>query len=388
MKKTIIPLFLFIFLIVTAGCVFYIPDDGGGYRRAPESRNYRDSYRDYDVDFFYESLSPYGMWVNLSSYGYVWIPHNMPYRWHPYTYGRWAWTDHGWTWISNFDWGWAPFHYGRWGYHNHLGWYWVPGYVWGPAWVSWRWDNLYIGWAPLSPEVRFQPGRGVYPVSYNYPDYYWVFVEGRYFYNSDIYRYALPRERNITIINYTSLHNNIEFENNRIINRGVDINDVSRWARTRITKYELRNAGERGKTRIGIRDVEIFRPDIESNESARPRSVLDENEARVRITSPDPEQIERSSWRREEIQEREAELMERSHHRELAELERKREEARKEAQTESEKKRKEEEVSKEISTLKQRQEIEKSKLSERHKKEEAAKAEAENKKKKERKEIK
>jgi len=388
MKRTIIPIFLFICLMVTAGCVFYIPDDGGGYRRPPESRTYRDNYRDYDVDFFYDSLSPYGMWVNQSPHGYVWIPNNMPYRWHPYTYGRWVWSDYGWTWISDFDWGWAPFHYGRWGYDNYLGWYWVPGYVWGPAWVSWRWGNLYIGWAPLPPDVRFYPGRGIYDISYNYPEYYWAFIEGRYFYNSDIYRYVLPRERNITVINYTSLHTNIRVENDRIVNRGIDIEEAGRLARTRITKYELRDAQERGKSRIGVRDVEIFRPDVERNATARPRTVLNENEAKTRITTRDQEPSDRARVTREEIQERERELMERSQQRELAELEKKREEARREAQTEAEKRKREEEINQEISTLKKRQEIEKSKLKERQKKEEEVKAEEEKKKKKERKEIK
>jgi len=388
MKKTVYLLFVFVLMIFIAGCIFYIPEDGGGYQRPPESRYYRDSYRDYNADYFYDSLSPYGMWVNLSQHGYVWVPNNMPYRWHPYTYGRWAWTDYGWTWISDFNWGWAAFHYGRWGYDNYLGWYWVPGYTWGPAWVSWRWGNLYIGWAPLPPGIHFQPERGIFLGSYNYPDHYWVFVEGRYFYNSGIYRYALPRERNLTIINYTSLHNNIEIENNRIINRGVDINDVSQWARTRITKYELRDVREKGKTRVGARDVEIFRPDIERNELARPRNVMSEDEARVRISTRERETPDTTRIKKEEIQERERELMERSQQRELAELEKKREEARREALTESEKRKKEEEISQEISTLKKRQEIEKSKLKERQKKEEETKAEAEKKKKKERKEIK
>ena len=28
---------------------------------------------------------------------------------------------------------------------------WVPGTVWGPAWVDWYWGDGYVGWAPLSP---------------------------------------------------------------------------------------------------------------------------------------------------------------------------------------------------------------------------------------------
>jgi hypothetical protein len=60
-------------------------------------------------------------------------------------------TDVGWTWVSYEDFGWAAYHYGRWIRLEDYGWCWVPGYEWGPAWVSWRTGGDYIGWAPLPP---------------------------------------------------------------------------------------------------------------------------------------------------------------------------------------------------------------------------------------------
>jgi hypothetical protein len=30
-----------------------------------------------------------------------------------------------------------------------LGWYWIPGNAWGPAWVNWAYGGDYIGWCPL-----------------------------------------------------------------------------------------------------------------------------------------------------------------------------------------------------------------------------------------------
>ena len=38
------------------------------------------------------------------------------------------------------------------------GWYWVPGYEWAPAWVAWRNNNDYYGWAPLSPGLNVSVG--------------------------------------------------------------------------------------------------------------------------------------------------------------------------------------------------------------------------------------
>ncbi len=46
--------------------------------------------------------------------------------------------------------GWFTHHYGRWQWDYSFGWYWIPGYHWSPAWVSWFGDDSYYGWCPLS----------------------------------------------------------------------------------------------------------------------------------------------------------------------------------------------------------------------------------------------
>src|SRR5690606_3356237 len=47
---------------------------------------------------------------------------------------------------------WAVYHYGRWYDDDRLGWCWVPGRNWAPAWVTWRRGDRHVGWAPLPPE--------------------------------------------------------------------------------------------------------------------------------------------------------------------------------------------------------------------------------------------
>jgi hypothetical protein len=79
----------------------------------------------------------------------VWRP-EVAYGWRPYVDGYWAWTPYGWTWVSSEPWAWT-LHYGRWGFVPALGWVWVPGSVWGPAWVDWFWGDGFVGWAPLPP---------------------------------------------------------------------------------------------------------------------------------------------------------------------------------------------------------------------------------------------
>lgn len=86
------------------------------------------------VNYFYNTLAPYGVWVNVDGYGRCWRPTVVIYNsgWQPYCdHGHWVYTDCGWYWISDYTWGWAPFHYGRWFHHARYGWCWTPDTVWG-----------------------------------------------------------------------------------------------------------------------------------------------------------------------------------------------------------------------------------------------------------------
>ncbi|HUK66118.1 MAG TPA: DUF6600 domain-containing protein [Anaeromyxobacteraceae bacterium] len=122
-----------------------------------------------DLGTFEEGLAPYGQWITLPTYGSAWRP-RVAVGWRPYYYGRWEWTDEGWLWVSEEPWGWATYHYGRWTYAQDYGWIWIPGYQWAPAWVSWRYSQDYVGWAPLA------PGFSVFVT--DYPAHYgwWCFV--------------------------------------------------------------------------------------------------------------------------------------------------------------------------------------------------------------------
>jgi hypothetical protein len=112
---------------------------------------------------FYDSLAPYGTWVNVPNYGWCWKPTVEVINpvWQPYcNNGTWLWTDQGWYWNSYYSWGWAPFHYGRWCQYPGCGWLWCPDNGWGPAWVCWRNYPGYCGWAPLPPGACFTAGVG------------------------------------------------------------------------------------------------------------------------------------------------------------------------------------------------------------------------------------
>jgi hypothetical protein len=112
-----------------------------------------------DRPAFEERLAPYGRWVDTPEYGRVWIPATSSPDWQPYSEGRWVYTEWGWSFVSDVPWGWAVFHYGRWGWRAGFGWFWVPGFVWAPAWVSWRWSGGHVCWSPYAPAGFFYGRR-------------------------------------------------------------------------------------------------------------------------------------------------------------------------------------------------------------------------------------
>lgn len=333
-----------------------------------------------DVSYFYDYLSPYGFWVHHPPYGFVWMPRDIWHGWRPYTYGRWVWTDFGWTWVSYFRWGWAPFHYGRWGWDRELGWFWTPDVLWGPGWVTWRSSHLYIGWAPLPPEAVFVVGFGIDRVPFSIPYHHWVFVEGAYFLDTSLHRHVFPPERNRTVINYTAHQTNIHVVNNRVVNRGVDVDQIRRVTRQQVSKVELRDAKKAGESRVEPGSVELYRPSINKSEAAKPKVVVDKREARERISRPEEEIVrsrvspvpeERSI---KEVHRREIRLVEQSQQRELQELEQKKEEEKASARTPEGKMKVEKEYNEKIAKVKKSHEEEKSEVKTRHKTEEEEQA--------------
>ena len=95
---------------------------------SPRSRKPTSAAKTGDFDNFFQPLANYGSWFNTSDYGYVFQPTRIVHdtSWRPYTRGRWAFTDLGWTWVSDEPFGWATYHYGRWALLRNAGWVWVP----------------------------------------------------------------------------------------------------------------------------------------------------------------------------------------------------------------------------------------------------------------------
>jgi hypothetical protein len=192
-------------------------------------------YEQEDVNFdtFYDDLSPYGTWVEHPTYGEVWIYNEPGFRPY-YTNGHWDYTEYGWTWESDYEWGWAAFHYGRWEFDPSYGWMWIPGYEWAPAWVSWSENDDYYGWAPLGYGLDVSISIGRIPYDR------WVFMPRQYITSSRIYDYCVPFNRNNYIIRNTHVINNYYGTAGRgRFMMGPDRGDVERFTHARIVTRQF-----------------------------------------------------------------------------------------------------------------------------------------------------
>ncbi len=217
---------------------------------------------------FYDSLAPYGSWVDVPNYGWCWQPTVVAVNpaWQPYCNdGSWLWSDNGWYWNSYYSWGWAPFHYGRWYRYPRYGWLWCPDNVWGPAWVCWRDYPGYCGWAPLPPGAFFTAGIGWtfngIAVGFNFGfglgfDCF-TFCDFDHFcgrHSFDHFRHGRDADH---FFRGSRVNNDFAVDSRHgFINRGIDPSRIEAATHTRIQQVAVREL-----PRAGGRSGDLARPD-------------------------------------------------------------------------------------------------------------------------------
>ena len=240
---------------------------------------------------FYTALSPYGTWMHVDEYGWVWQPTaaTVNVHWRPYyDRGRWVYTDAGWYWHSGYSWGWAPFHYGRWSLHNGYGWIWVPGTVWSPSWVSFRYTNNYCGWAPLPPRAHYSATAGfTYHGSrvslgfdFGLSHRHYTFVSRKHFGHHHHHRRRIDHKETRQVFNDSTVVNNyIVGDNNTIINKGVSRDRVAGGNFSEIRKIALRdvaavNPSIRPRTANQNEVIPVYRPKVIDKKAGPTESQL------------------------------------------------------------------------------------------------------------------
>jgi hypothetical protein len=212
----------------------------------------------------------------------------------------------------------------------------------------------------------------------DFPDFYWTFIEGRYFQYDYLDRYVLPSERNRSIIRLTIHKANLSVRNRQMINEGIDVDQVSHMTRSEVSRYEVEEGQRPGQSRISGDAVRIFRPAVKKNELAKPKVFLEKEEAAEKVPEIRAEDLEKKlapadlEQRLREEQDKEFRLLEQSQERDEVELRRKAEDEEKLAGSPAEKEKVRKEAELKASDMKKVHAEEKAKITERHKEEEKA----------------
>lgn len=242
---------------------------------------------------FFEQLQPHGIWVRHPQYRYVWCPTNVGARWAPYTEGRWLYlADYGWYFASDEPYSWAVYHYGRWYDDQRLGWCWVPGTVWAPAWVAWRRGGDHIGWAPLPPENDgFQVSIEIR--TREVPDNYWFFVPVRSFVEPNLRVQLVFGAQEPRFIRETEYLGPVTVQNNVVINNVIEVNYIEQQIGQQVIVYEAAEVNEPTVATVSDETIQIFAPEVEEpTEEVAPPEAVEPEEAAVEIEEQAQEPVE------------------------------------------------------------------------------------------------
>jgi hypothetical protein len=247
-----------------------------------------------DYSTFYDSLSPYGNWINVDG-GWCWQPTAVlvDAAWSPYCQrGRWIYTDCGWTWQSSYSWGWAPFHYGRWAHHARHGWIWRPDRVWGPAWVCWRSSEASIGWAPLPPETTCDASFGLCyrgrAVSADF-DFglgwaAFTFVAFEHFCEPGVGRHRFPQSEKIFRV-APIMQNHLAYQQGHIHNFGPEPARITTFTHqeirpVKIVDQNIREGEPISRAKLAGTTLAVYRPFVKPTARETPRQVVIQRETR------------------------------------------------------------------------------------------------------------
>lgn len=232
-------------------CIFYITSTLFASKGEIKTASY---------EKFYFVLKPYGEWIEIEHNVIAWRPIKIFYGWKPYLIGRWCWTKHGWYWNSYEPFGWVVYHYGRWYYDDYYGWIWFPDDTWGPAWVEWRYNDFYVGWAPLPPYAIFRIDIGIhFTIKWHSHYSYWNFVRYNYFLNHNIHNYVVDLRRAYDIFDKTKYYHNYYYNDGKIINAGIDRRIIEEKTRIRIPEVKINEVDDYNKiNKIRDRNENVY----------------------------------------------------------------------------------------------------------------------------------
>jgi hypothetical protein len=175
-------------------------------------------------------------------------------------------------WISDEDFGWACYHYGRWGFGRDIGWYWLPGRVWGPAWVAWSHDDDDFAWAPLPPD-RYDDVNVVISFG-DIPDYYWQAAPFSAFLSIDLRDHVYRDRDRVRRVLQSGEPQTVHIENNIVVNNVIKVDDVEKKTKKKVAVLEEKAVDTPGAAgKADENSVAIFNPEVKEETSIKPKKI-------------------------------------------------------------------------------------------------------------------
>jgi hypothetical protein len=175
----------------------------------------------------------------------------------PYTNGQWVYSSYGWYFKAPTAHEEIVHHYGRWVHSPAIGWTWVPGRVWAPAWVEWREDDVNIAWSPIPPSVYIVAGE--IPVLPVYEDSY-VIVEKRYFVEPVVYNYIYSDKEYKKLLKSMRRPKGVVIVNNVIVNQGPAVLEIERYYGSNIGVVKVHKVDNIKDIQFTGTELNVFAP--------------------------------------------------------------------------------------------------------------------------------
>lgn len=327
-KKSFIVLAMLLFAILASSCSKDSDKTSKDEKTGTEVSAYAETNEDLltvDYKYFYGELSPGGEWIEVSAKDlginidskklseiyrenheflseimgiktayaqtdseifnlFVWRPTNelinkeikesgeQPPPYIPYNNGQWLNTDAGWYFKGETPQEEITSHYGRWAQDTNLGYVWLPGKTWSPAWVEWRENSDYVAWAPVP------PGTYIENDAVNVPEVNenrFTIVEKKNFTEPGVskYRYQYVENKNKIMVKEMTKKDGVMIKEKTVINKGPDVTDIEKSAGKKIEQKKIKRYDKKEEAVTTNDEIGIYTPEFKKTKDVKKEPV-------------------------------------------------------------------------------------------------------------------
>lgn len=190
----------------------------------------------------------------------------------PYNNGQWIYTDRGWYFKASTPQEDLTCHYGRWTEDPQLGWVWLPGKVWAPAWVDWRENDDHICWAPVPPGAYIKDNS---ISQYSINDNRYTIVEKKHFIEPGVYkyRYQYVENKNKIMIKEMIKKDGIMIREKTVINKGPEVGEIEKKTGKKIDVIKIKKTGKKDEVGSSTGEISVFSPDFKTETNSKKEPV-------------------------------------------------------------------------------------------------------------------